>query len=252
MNTDFRQLEPIVEAQPHPLIFVTIGGAHLYGFPSRDSDYDLRGAHVLPVEMMLGLKLIKETIEISKMTDGIELDLVTHDVKKLFLLLLKKNGYVLEQVMSPLIVHTSDLHDELKAIAANCITCHHVHHYLGFSNTQWKLFEKENPPRVKPLLYVYRVLLTGIHLMRTGEVEADLSVLNETFKLSYIGDLIQIKMEGNEKENLEAADLDFHQREIERLQVELKGAGETSHLPEYPTGKDALNDLLVRIRLGGQ
>jgi len=37
-----------------------------------------------------------------------------------------------------------------------------------------KLFAKESPPRVKPLLYIYRVLLTGIHLMRTGQVESQL------------------------------------------------------------------------------
>jgi hypothetical protein len=32
-----------VERHPYPLIFATISGAHLYGFPSPDSDYDLRG-----------------------------------------------------------------------------------------------------------------------------------------------------------------------------------------------------------------
>ena len=37
--------------------------------------------------------------------------------------------------------------------------------------------------RIKPLLYVYRVLLTGIHLMRTGKVEANLVVLNDEFRL---------------------------------------------------------------------
>ena len=60
-----------------------------------------------------------------------------------------------------------------EAIAADCLTKHHAHHYFGFAETQWKLFQKEDPPHVKPLLYVYRVLLTGIHLMRTGEIEAD-------------------------------------------------------------------------------
>ncbi len=45
------------------------------------------------------------------------------------------------------------------------------------------LFEKAQPQRVKPLLYVYRVLLTGIHLMRTGNIEADLVRLNGDFKL---------------------------------------------------------------------
>ena len=120
-----------------------------------------------------------ETIEKSGIHDGLEIDLVTHDARKFFGLVLKKNGYVMEQVLSPLVLHTTPEHEELKAIAVDCLTRHHAHHYLGFAETQWKLFQKENPPRVKPLLYVYRVLLTGIHLMKTGVVEANLVRLNE-------------------------------------------------------------------------
>ena len=37
------RLHRIVAAQPYPLLFATISGAHLYGFPSPDSDFDLRG-----------------------------------------------------------------------------------------------------------------------------------------------------------------------------------------------------------------
>jgi predicted nucleotidyltransferase len=43
------------------------------------------------------------------------------------------------------------------------VTKHHAHHYFGVAEMHWKLLDKERPPRVKPLLYVYRVLLTGIH-----------------------------------------------------------------------------------------
>src|ERR1700758_356157 len=103
------------------------------------------------------------------------MDLVTHDVLKFFTMMLKRNGYVLEQLYSPLVVQTTPEHEELKAIARNCLTRHHSHHYAGFFQTQWRLFEKEEPRRVKPLLYAYRVLLTGIHLLRTGEVEANLT-----------------------------------------------------------------------------
>ena len=115
----------------------------------------------------------RDTVEVSK-KDDLELDLVTHDVQKFFLLLMRSNGYVLEQLYSPLVVHTTPEHEELMRIAQGCITRHHAHHYFGFAETQWRLFEKAHPPRVKPLLYVYRVLLTGIHLLRTGEVEAHL------------------------------------------------------------------------------
>jgi predicted nucleotidyltransferase len=248
MNFDPR-LYKHVEQHPFPLLFVTISGAHLYGFPSPDSDYDLRGVHRLPLEDVVGLAPGKETVEKSGIHDGLEIDLVTHDAKKFFGLMLKKNGYVMEQVLSPLVVHTTPEHEELKAIAVNCLTKHHAHHYFGFAETQWKLFQKEDPPHVKPLLYVYRVLLTGIHLMRTGEVEANLLRLNETAKLSYIGELVERKLSGPEKGRLAQADLALHQAEYERLRTELERAYQGSHLPESPSAANALNDLLVRIRL---
>jgi hypothetical protein len=148
---------------------VTISGAHLYGFPSPDSDYDLHGIHILPVSEVVGLNLGRETIEVSEVREELEIDLVTHDIKKFFSLLLKKNGYVLEQLYSPLVIHTTPEHEELKAIATGCITRHQSHHYLGFAQTQWRLFEKEQPPRVKRLLYIYRVLLTVCTRIRGSE-----------------------------------------------------------------------------------
>jgi hypothetical protein len=242
-------LLPVISEQPYPLLFATISGAHLYGFPSPDSDYDLRGSHIMPVPEVVGLDIGRETIEFSEIRNNLEIDLVTHDIKKFFSLLLKKNGYVLEQLYSPLILHTTPEHEELKEIAKGCITRHHSYHYLGFANTQWRLFEKENPHRVKPLLYVYRVLLTGIHLMRTGIIEANLVHLNELFKLPYIPDLIERKLAGAEKSVLEDADMAFHQGEFNRLRGELEEASQSSHLPESPSSKDALNDLLVRLRM---
>src|SRR5947199_372850 len=195
MTIDSR-LHRIVAAQPYPLLFATISGAHLYGFPSPDSDFDLRGAHVLPLKKVVGLDVHDETVDDSRVIEGLEMEMVSHDVRKFFGLLLKKNGYVLEQLFSPLIVHSTPEHSELKTIARNCITKHHSHHYFGFAETQWKLFDKEQPRRVKPLLYVYRVLLTGIHLMRTGVVNANLVELNAEARLPYIADLIARKQSG--------------------------------------------------------
>ena len=244
-----QKLLKVTSSQPYPLLFATISGAHLYGFPSPDSDYDLRGAHILPVQEVIGLNPGCETVEVSEVREELQIDLVTHDVKKFFSLLLKKNGYVLEQLYSPLIVQTTPAHEELKALAKQCITRHHSHHYFGFAETQWKLWEKETPQRVKPLLYVYRVLLTGIQLMRTGVIEANLLQLNEVFKLPYMADLIAQKKSGNEKSFLTDADVEFHQGEYQRLREELESAYQASTLPETPSAKAALNDLLVRLRM---
>lgn len=252
MTTDPR-LQRIVAAQPYPLLFATISGAHLYGFPSPDSDYDLRGAHVLPLERMLGLEVREETLEDERVVEGLEMDIVSHDIRKFFRLLLKKNGYVLEQLYSPLMVHTTEAHAELREVARGCITRHHSHHYFGFAETQWKLFLKEAPRRVKPLLYVYRVLLTGIHLMRTGVVEANILTLNESLRLSYVGDLVARKVQGPEQSVLAEDDVAFHEREYERLRTMLQAAHEASALPETPSpaSRAGLDDLLVRTRLSG-
>src|SRR5205085_1420254 len=109
-----------IDAHPYPLLFVTISGAHLYGFPSPDSDYDLRGVHLLPLADVVGLRPSQETVQKSGIYDGLEIDLVTHDAKKFFSLMLKKNGYVMEQLLSPLVVHSTPEHEALKAIAPDC------------------------------------------------------------------------------------------------------------------------------------
>jgi uncharacterized protein len=206
---------------------------------------------------------VRVVIQVSHQPDNISAGIVSHDVRKFFRLLLKKNGYVLEQLFSPLIVHTTPEHQELKEICRTklagsetgapgdgVITKHHAHHYLGFTATQWKLFEKEAEKRVKPLLYVFRVLLTGIHLMRSGELNANLVELNEEYRLPYVPDLIARKPAG-EKTALSAADVDFYRTEKDRLEMVLKAASANSHLPEAPSAetRQALNDLLVRIRL---
>jgi uncharacterized protein len=242
-----RLLKAVCE-HPYPLLFATVSGAHLYGFPSPDSDYDLRGVHILPVEDVVGLFEPRETVELAENTD-IELDLVTHDVRKFFRLMMKANGYVLEQLYSPIIVYTTPEHEELKRIAKDCITRHHAHHYFGFAENQWRLFQKEQPPRVKPLLYVFRVLLTGIHLMQTGEIEANLMRLNEKYNLSYIPDLVERKVHGTERQALDAAEVTTYEREYDRLRSSLEQEASRTSLPECATAKPALNDLLLRVRL---
>ncbi len=246
MNQDVLRAE--AAAHPYPLLFATVSGAHLYGFPSPDSDFDLRGVHVLPLDDVLGLLPVRETIESSGMRNGVEMDLVTHDAAKFFRLLLKRNGYVMEQLFSPLIVVTTPEHEELKEIAARCLTRHHSHHYFGFAARQKKLFLSEKPPRVKPLLYTYRVLLTGIWLMRTGKIEANLVTLNEHFRLPQLPALIERKRSGPEKSKLEDAEVEFHLREYDRLVAELESAAADPRLPEEPGGMRDLSELLARIR----
>ncbi|NUP02294.1 MAG: nucleotidyltransferase domain-containing protein [Nonomuraea sp.] len=236
-------LPDVAGEQPYPLVFATVSGAHLYGFPSVDSDVDLRGVHVLPVAEVVGLRTGPPTLDRTWTREGVEVDLVTHDLVKFCRLLLNRNGYVLEQLLSPLVVATSPVHAELAALAPGCVTRHHAHHYLGFARTQWGLYERTG--ELKPLLYTFRVLATGTHLMRTGVLEADLTRLL-AYGPAYLPELVAAKREA---EHAAAPVLEGVAADVARMTAALEEAREGSALPERPAAGDALHDLVVRARL---
>ncbi|RVX40573.1 hypothetical protein EDD27_2988 [Nonomuraea polychroma] len=236
-------LSEIPGEQPYPLVFATVSGAHLYGFPSVDSDVDLRGVHVLPVEEVAGLRHGPETLERTWTRDGVEMDLVTHDLAKFCRLLLGRNGYVLEQLLSPLVVASSAVHEELVALAPGCLTRHHAHHYLGFARTQWGLFLKTM--ELKPLLYTFRVLATGTHLMRTGELEADLTRLY-AYGPAYLPELVALKRDAEHGRSPSVLRVEA---DVERMTAALEEARDASALPERAAAEHALHDLVVQARL---
>ncbi|MFJ3884951.1 nucleotidyltransferase domain-containing protein [Streptomyces rubrogriseus] len=196
---------------------------------------------------LVGLREPEETRSRMRDRDGVEMDLVTHDLRKFVRLMLRRNGYVLEQLLSPLVVHTTDAHRELAALVPGVLTSHHADHYRGFAGTQWRLFEKTG--QLKPLLYTFRVLLTGIHLMRAGEVQPHLpTLLGEVDAvLAYLPELIAAKAE---REHGDAVvDHARVRGDVERLHGVLDEAQGASVLPGAPTAYDALHDFVVRTRL---
>ncbi|MDF3068868.1 MAG: hypothetical protein K0R38_4469 [Polyangiaceae bacterium] len=243
---DRDQLAEVARRGPEP-IFATISGAHLYGFASPDSDVDLRGAFMLPASEMLGLHAPDETITIEDKTT-IDLDWVAHDIRKFARLMTNHNGYVLEQLYSPLVVVTTPAHEELMQLGNGCVTRPTVRHYQGFARGRRKRLA-EPDPTVKHLLYAYRVLLTGIHLMQTGEVIANIQILNEQFRLSEIDELVARKRNGAEKMALEERDHVRHGELLDRLEKRLMEAFDTSQLPEEPATAAALERFVVKLRL---
>jgi predicted nucleotidyltransferase len=243
---DLEALRLLVTGSDFAPLFVTVSGAHLYGFPSPDSDVDLRGCHRLPLEAVVGLEVPELTVQRKIDHGGTEVELVSHDVGKYLRLLVKNNGYVLEQIFSPLVVMGDGFLEQLRPLARRCITRHHYHHYRGFLGTQRKLLEKQQPRRVKAVLYAYRVVLTGIHLLRTGEVEANLPRLADLYERPFLPRRIEQKR----REKGTAPDLDwaFHDAQLTELEAVLDRAYQESPLPE-DRDRRAVHQLLVDCRL---
>ena len=240
----------VISEELPKFVFVTISGAHLYGFPSKNSDVDLRGCHVLPMSAVIGLKDAEETFQSTHaIVDATEVDCVSHDLRKYLKLLMNKNGYVLEQIFSPLVVYDSGHLAELKTLASGAITRHVVHHYKGFFRTQEKLVLKDPMPTAKAVLYLFRVAMTGLHLLRTGEVNANILELNEEFHLPFIKELVARKISGEEKGRLETHEFEKLMDTAKQLEAQLDPAAESSRLPDEVMNYLALDEFLKRLRI---
>jgi hypothetical protein len=243
---DRDRLAELARKGPEP-VFATVSGAHLYGFASPDSDIDLRGAFLLPIRQMLGLHPPRETLTITDQST-LPLDWVAHEIRKFARLMTNHNGYVLEQLFSPLVVLSTPAYEELRELGKGCVTAPTVRHYQGFGRgRRERLLEPD--PTMKDLLYAYRVLLTGIHLMRTGEVVANIGVLNEHFGLGQVAALVDRKRAGAESMRVDDSELAAHAEVLDRLEVRLQEEHARTFLPNEPTTTAALEDLVVRLHL---
>ena len=247
-HLDYDALRQYAAENVPGLVFVTVSGAHLYGFPSPDSDVDLRGTYKAPLEEVLSLNRPKETQE-PKGEVGVEVEMVGHEIEKYLRLLVKPNGYVLEQICSPLVVLTSPEHEELKALAQAGLSRRLYHHYAGFAGGEWRDYQKPDVGKtVKRLLYIHRVLMTGVVLLTEGVVEANLARLNERFGFD-LQPLVALKR----REHAEfEGDVRPYRDNITRLFERLDAARDSSPLPEDVPNPAALSDFLVRLRLTGR
>ncbi len=239
-------LQPILEGGPTPL-FATVSGAHLYGFASADSDVDIRGAYVRSLDSVLGLGPHRDTFEVSDIRDGLEVDWVAHDVLKFVSLMTKRNGYVLEQLYSPLVVLGGAWLDELRDLGRCSVIRPLYFHYRGFYHNQQKILSAGSVT-AKAVLYAYRVLLTGLHVLHTAQIQAHLPSLLVDYPQPEVNALIALKQHGGEKDKLDEALVRFHLEALQRLETTLDGAHEGSSLPENVENMPALSDFIVRAR----
>ncbi|MBI4864921.1 MAG: nucleotidyltransferase domain-containing protein [Candidatus Riflebacteria bacterium] len=225
-------------------LLVAVTGAHYYGFPSPDSDLDLKGVHEAPVDRILSLSPPPDTVQASGTFEGQEMDLTTHELAFALRLLLKGNGNILERLASPYQLFSSPEQGRLvqlgKKAAARCF----YGHYRGFFAKKRK--ECLESRTVKGVLYAYRSALTGIHLLRTGECIGDVTQLAPIYGFSEVERLVASKRAGTEKGEIdspERAGPDF-----DRLEQLLIRSHERCELPDTPPIEAEASLFLVSLR----
>lgn len=233
-------------------LFLNISGSHAYGFPSADSDIDVRGCYYYDKSVIMGYtKSSQLTIENSELSiNNIQIDLVTHELCKYSnLICTGDNGTVLEQIFSPFIAYQSDDFENFKEVVEKHYLCKKLYkHYESFAKTKIEAFRNTDNYSVKDLLYALRVLHTGIYLFKTNKIILNLSELNEElFKHSYISDLIEKKTSENEKINLDEEEFAFYSSELDTLLVNLEEAYNETSLPENVRNSYIINRVVSGI-----
>lgn len=226
-------------------VVVYLSGAHAYGFPSPDSDLDLKAIHVANTADLLGLKSPSPTVDRAEIVDGVEVDYTSNELAHALSGILGGNGNFIERVLGRMTPYASLLADELRPLVQRALSRRVHRHYAGFARNQLRFLESE--PTAKKLLYVLRTTLTGIHLLETGALEADLSVLMDRYGVPDAVALIERKRTG-ERVGLEPAQREAWRPRIDALFGRLDAARAASPLPEEPTNEDELRAWLIAVR----
>lgn len=217
----------------------------MFGFPSQDSDIDIRGVFAYPNSRVLGFEPPKENYnEIS----GVEpiIDISLKELKPFLIEIGKNNGNFLEQLYSPFVLQTSSEHNTIKELAGKCISKKAYDFYSGFAS---RIRVQGNQTRnLKNFLYATRVYLTGERLLRTGEIVTDLNVLNQDLNIQLINEMIEAKRR-REIQRFEG-EFDTLNTTLDALQSDLDRSYAISFLPDRPseTSLKQLEDFLVGTR----
>ena len=232
------------------MVVCSLVGSHSYGFPSVDSDFDLKAIHLAPARELLGLSEPRATEQFLGAVDGLEMDFTSHEARGALSRLLRGDGNVLERILSPYLIEPREADarlTELRALALENLSRRFFRHYAGFFRGMVQLYRKEPSRKIKTLLYMFRVALTGVHLLTERRVLADLKLLLELYPFDPVRELFRLK----EQAELATVDDDGPYLElVPELERLLEEAHEASPLPGEPPARGALDDWLRRHRTG--
>jgi uncharacterized protein len=188
------------EEQRRRHLLVSLSGAHAYGFPSPDSDLDLKAVHVDPTERLLGFPLSSTTAERLEVVEGVEVDYSSNEIGHVLRGVLKGNGNYVERFLSGYLVSSTPEAEELSALVRASLSRRLHRHYHGFATQQHQEWERGDRASAKKLLYVLRTALTGVHALREGEIVTDVTRLLARYGLGDAAALVEQKRRGERSE----------------------------------------------------
>lgn len=148
-------------------------GSRAFGLATEDSDEDRRGVFLPPAELTWSLFQPPEQIEYQ--SDGVEE--VDWEIEKFLRLALQANPNILETLWTPVILHADEVGQELHSMRDAFLSRHLYKTYSGYVLSQFRLMrrnhEKKGTYKAKHAMHLIRLLYSGIHALRSGEILVD-------------------------------------------------------------------------------
>ena len=152
------ELDKIEQEEQVRILYACESGSRAWGFPSKDSDYDVRFIYIRPVEWYLSIFNKRDVIErpISNM-----LDINGWDLKKALNLFRKSNPPLLEWLQSPIPYYTKyTVAKQIRSISPLTFSpksC--MYHYLNMAKGNYRDYLQGEQVKIKKYFYVLRPIL---------------------------------------------------------------------------------------------
>lgn len=176
-------------------------GSRAWGFPSPDSDYDIRFIYRHPRDWYLSIDEQKDTIEY---LNG-DLDLVGWDIRKSLKLLRKSNAAMFERLQSPIIYQQqTDFREKLNQVAPAYFSGRAgLHHYLSMAYNYYKTCAPASEVKLKSYFYLLRTALASLWIVEKKSIPPLafrdlLPLVQQENIISKIEELLSLKATVNE------------------------------------------------------
>jgi predicted nucleotidyltransferase len=222
--------EQVVDAVPGTPALVALTGSHAYGTNHPDSDVDFRGFYVAPTEAFFNLQPPQESV------DRTLPDVTLYELRKFVKLAVGANPTILEVLWTDP-VHSTDVGDLFRAHRRVFLSKKVLKSYGGYAMQQLQKARngtggsrgQAHLRREKFKLHTYRLMLAGIHVLETGD--------------------LQVRVDDPEALWAKARQpLEAIEREFGALDDRMRRAATSSKLPDEPDYA-AVNELLRQVRL---
>ena len=151
------KLAEIERTENITILHAVESGSRAWGFPSPDSDYDVRFIYVRNPEFYLKLEKTRDVIELP-INDM--LDINGWDLDKTLRLLHSSNPTLFEWMSSPVVYKQTDFIHQLQPIMDNYFSCKSgLYHYLSMAEGNYRDYLKGEMVKAKKYFYVLRPIL---------------------------------------------------------------------------------------------